>query len=106
YPLDYDNDGDLDLLEVRNGDAPILWEATTDPGAGWLQVEVLSPAGTPDQRQALVAVRAQAGDNWRIETIGQNSTFLGHGELMATFGFGHYDGVIDAVRVCWPDLGL
>lgn len=105
YPLDFDRDGDLDILEVRNGDAPILWQTRSSQAHAWLQVEVLGEAGTADQRQALVALRMEPDGPWRIETIGQNSTYLGHGELIAAFGLGRRENPVD-VRVCWPDLRL
>lgn len=106
YAFDFDRDGDLDLLEVRNGEPAILWQNDKVPVRAWLNVEARGLAGTADQRQALVAVRRSEGDDWRIEAIGQNSTFLGHGELMASFGLGYHAGSVAGVRVCWPDLGL
>lgn len=106
YPVDIDNDGDLDLLETRSGDTPLLWKAYLGQPHAWLSVEPRSHAGSADARDAVVAVRGSSESVWRLEAIGQNSTFLGHGELKAHYGFSDSAEATADVRVCWQSAGV
>ena len=104
YAIDFDRDGDLDLLQIRNSDTPRLWRNEGANTRAWLQVVPLSPAGAPDARDALVAVRLGDGP-WRLSPVGLDATYLGHGELMASFGFGQTTHDEVDLRVCWEAAG-
>lgn len=84
--LDYDRDGDVDLVIARNDDAPILYRNDSSE-SGWLRLHV-------DE----IGARVEA--DGRIAEVGSVTHFLGQSEPIVHFGLGVADCA--EVSVGWP----
>ena len=102
--LDYDNDGDQDLLIIANGEPVRLYRnnITDEPNTNWLRVFLedggvhgIAPSGYGTK------VRVTVGSTSMTRSIDGGTTFLGICELSAHFGLGSAT-VVDALRVEWP----
>ena len=105
--LDYDNDGDQDVVIFNNRGLPTLVRNELDPGADgsgrWLRVFLDTTARAdlaPDGFGSLVAVRA--GDLRQVRYVGAAAGYLGPSELSAHFGLGTAP-VVDELQVHWAD---
>lgn len=102
--LDYDRDGDLDLLIFPFGDQVTLFrnDLVADDTTHWLTVQ-LDPAGRPGIAPDGVGSRVEVELDGRllIREIDAGG-FLSNSELTAHFGLGDH-GVIDVLRVRWAD---
>ncbi len=108
--LDYDNDGDQDLVIFNNGGLPTLVRNELNPGSDgsdgserWLRVFLDTAARAdlaPDGFGTLVAVRT--GDTRQVRYIGAAAGYLGPSELSAHFGLGAAP-VVDELQVHWAD---
>ena len=102
--LDYDNDGDQDLLIVnQQGPMSLYRNDLSGAGTNWLRVfsdtrgaAHLAPDGFGTQ------VAVLAGGHWQYRIIHGGSTFSGVPELSAHFGLGDAASV-DLLRVTWAD---
>ncbi len=98
--LDYDRDGDVDVILTENGGAVHLYENTaSDIGKNSLTVTV---SGTTSNRSGygteLIAVTKGTR---QYRTIRSGSSYLSHAEATAVFGLG--DAVqVDTLIVRWP----
>jgi enediyne biosynthesis protein E4 len=102
--VDYDRDGDLDLLVINHAGAPKLFR--NDSGAGnWLQIRVQGTVSNRDGRGAKVRVQVDADGPWLVREVGVGSHFLGEGELVQHFGLGAAQ-TVHQVEVEWPASGL
>jgi hypothetical protein len=102
HAIDYDRDGDMDLLEVRNHATPILHENRDASERRWLQLAPRATAEGALGRGARISIRSQAGQPWRIAEVGTGSAYLGHGEPLVSFGFADAIDRVETVRICWP----
>lgn len=85
--LDYDEDGDQDILIVRNGKTPLLYR--NDGGAisgDYLRVRARGTRGNRDALGAVVHVTV--ADRTYVGEIGSVSHFIGQSERVAHFGLG------------------
>ena len=105
--LDYDNDGDQDLVIFNNGGLPTLVRNELNPdsdGSGrWLRVFLDTAARAdlaPDGIGSVVAVRA--GDTRQVRYVGAAAGYLGPSELSAHFGVGAAP-LVDELQVHWAD---
>ena len=101
--LDYDRDGDLDLLVLRNGGAPSLWENQVGQSRQWLQIALIGSASNRQGIGALVTVDPNqdlVGDEM-IREIDGGSHFLGQSPALAHFGLGETT-FIDRIIIDWP----
>ncbi len=103
--LDYDRDGDLDLVltEARGGLRLIRNDLVAGPGAGWIQV-VLDTTGHPDLAPSGLGATVEVetrGVTWKQTLHGGNS-YLGRSELVAAFGLGAAR-YVRRVTVRWTD---
>jgi hypothetical protein len=103
-PLDYDNDGDLDLFLTNTRAAPALFRNDTSCASNWLTVMT---AGTDSNRFGIGAQVYVSTSNSHRPTrrdVTANSTYLGQGPAQAHFGLGSVS-MIEEVRVYWPATG-
>lgn len=98
--VDYDNDGDLDvLINVNNGPARLL-RNDSDRSNHVLRVRTVGTASNRDGIGARVEVTAGGRRLWQIVKTG--SSYASQSELPVTFGLGSAS-TVDAVRVTWPN---
>lgn len=91
---DIDNDGDLDLFDAVNIDAPRLY--TNNMAAGsWLQVQVDQPVGA--------VVRVETSETQQTRYLGLGNLFLGQSQSIAHFGLAEAQGPL-RVTISWPHL--
>jgi len=103
-PIDFDNDGDLDIFTTVNGQSPRLFENVSTVGS-WLRV-VLDDGLAPGNQSALgaiVEIEAIAGGVVRRRDVHANNNFSATRPAEVHFGFGAHAGPLYEVRVTWPD---
>ncbi len=103
--LDYDEDGDLDILAVRLARTPVLFRNDSAGDNDWLRVAARGKQSARDGRGARVRVRTRADGPTQVQEIGSNSHYLGHGELAAHFGLGPGNDPVAEVEVYFPASG-
>ncbi|MCH9682930.1 MAG: CRTAC1 family protein [Deltaproteobacteria bacterium] len=103
-PLDYDLDGDLDLLVLANVEFPALWRNDLDEGS-WLQVKVDGPQGNRRGIGAQVRVQARPREPWQTRTIGVGSHLFGQQDAVAHFGLGQAGPPLHQLEITWPQSG-
>jgi hypothetical protein len=97
--LDYDNDGDLDLIITNLADAPDLLRNDGTAGQAWLRVELV---GSRSSRDAVGArVRVDAGETSQIREVRSGSSYLSQSDQRLHFGLGAHVRA-DRVEVRWP----
>jgi hypothetical protein len=102
--LDYDNDGDQDVVIASyNGPLILLRNDLSGPATNWLRVfldtndvDDLAPNGFGAR------VLAVTGGTTQTRVITGGSNFIGVSELSAHFGLGA-DEIVDELRVIWPN---
>jgi hypothetical protein len=100
--IDIDGDGDLDYVETRSGNTPLVYRNEGGNAGNYLRVSLRGTESLTTGRGARLALRQSAGDDFQIAHIGQSSHYMGHGELIAHFGLGAGDDPVHELRVCWP----
>lgn len=102
--LDYDLDGDMDLLITAHSGPSTLWRNDlSGPGTNWLQVS-LDSAGLPGLAPDGVGARvvAQTGVVTQYFYMSRGGTFLGQSQLVAHFGLADA-AEVDQLTVEWPN---
>ncbi|NNF52534.1 MAG: CRTAC1 family protein [Gammaproteobacteria bacterium] len=98
--LDYDEDGDLDLVITQVERPPLLLRNEQDLGHHWLRVSL---AGKPPNTNAIGArVELKAGGKRQIRVVNPSRSYLSQVELPVTFGLGELAGPVE-ITVNWPD---
>ena len=97
---DYDDDGDVDLLVLRNRDRPQLLRNDQRSGNHWLIVATEDELGLGPVLNARISVEA-AGRRRLREARGQQS-YLATGDPRVHFGLGGADR-IERLTIRWPD---
>jgi len=103
-PLDFDNDGDLDLLVVGSTGSPRLFRNDVAQ-AGWL---VVRTEGTVSNRQGIgarVSVWTDDDSNPAVAHITANTQLMGQPAAEARFGLGDDEGPV-RVEVTFPASGI
>jgi hypothetical protein len=102
--LDYDADGDLDILVVNYGAAPILYRNDGGNEANWLRVKTEGVASNRDGIGAWIKVvpDLQQPGQFQVWEIGSGDSYLNQSEMTAHFGLGNFTGPVDLVEVTWP----
>jgi hypothetical protein len=94
--VDYDNDGDLDLVVSNQDERPTLLENRTVSENHWVTVELLD-------RQTLGArVEVRTGEISQIRQSTSGGSYASHSDPRLHFGIGAA-AVIDRLTVTWPD---
>jgi len=102
--LDYDRDGDLDLIVANNSATPTLYRNDLETGNAYLRVELIGTASNADGIGALIRVTPDADQpaSFQIREITGSSNYLGHNERIAHFGFASRAEPVARIEVEWP----
>lgn len=102
--LDYDDDGDLDVVIANYAAAPILYRNDGGNGGHWLRVKTVGTVSNRDGIGALITVipNADLPEDLQICEIAAGDSYLSQSELTAHFGLGEFFGSIDQVTIQWP----
>jgi hypothetical protein len=99
--VDYDNDGDLDiLLRAMHGRATFLYRNEIGQDAKWLRVELTGTKCGNDAFGAVVRVKTPAGILTKVKHGG--GRFMAQSDPRLLFGLGAAQKV-DWIEVTWPD---
>ena len=104
-PGDYDNDGDVDLLVMRNGTSPRLLRNEHVNGSGegaghWVRFTPRHVAGGSPVANARIVVELGARKILRESRRGHS--YLSNGDPRVHFGLGEASR-IDRLTITWPD---
>jgi hypothetical protein len=102
--LDYDDDGDLDMVVVNNAAAPILYRNDGGNANHYLRIE---PRGTLSNRDGIgawITVTPDLSDPGQqlVWEIDGGSSFVSQNERTAHFGLGASTDSVDMIVVEWP----
>jgi hypothetical protein len=98
--VDYDNDGNVDVVVGNNGDPPLLLHNTGAMGHHFVGIQLV---GSRSNRDAMGArIRLSAGGKTQVREISGGGSYLSQSDLRAHFGLGTYTGAV-TVDVQWPD---
>ncbi len=102
--LDYDSDGDLDIVIVNFAAAPILYRNDGGNESNWLRVTTEGTVSNRDGIGALITVTPDADQpqDFQIWEVTSGGSFLSQSELTAHFGLGDTTDSIDLVTIKWP----
>lgn len=100
---DFDNDGDVDILQLHNGTpaSATLWR-NDSAGNNYLAVKLLGEAPNTGAVGARIRIRAGGKDQMREVVLGSN--YLSHNSTDQYFGLGGADR-IETLTVEWQDGG-
>ena len=97
--LDYDGDGDLDLVFTDNGGPARLYRNEGRPKGHWLRMTL---RGTASNRDAIGAVvKLTAGGVTQRRMVKNSSGYLSQSESTLTFGLGTRD-TAERIEIHWP----
>lgn len=98
--LDYDKDGDIDILIANNGASPTLYRNNNLTKNHYLAVSLIGNEQNPDAVGAKVIVTI--GENKQLREIRLGSNYLSNNPLIAHFGLGG-STLINRLEVKWPN---
>jgi hypothetical protein len=102
--LDYDVDGDLDLVVTENGGPARLFRNDNATGHHWIGFSLVGD-GTATNRDAIGAeITVEAGGRTRRRYVSTARGYLSQSDLAATFGLAEA-ATVDKVTVRWPGRG-
>jgi hypothetical protein len=96
---DYDNDGDLDVLIINNGEAPILLRNDGGNRNNWLGLQLVSTRSNPGAVGAIISWEAGSVKHRRLKIGG--GSFLSSHDPREILGAGKATK-IDSVEIKWP----
>ena len=101
--LDYDDDGDLDIVIVNNQDQPILYRNDSDDANDFLRIDLEGTLSNRDGIGAFITVTPDLGnpEEKQVWEVDGGSSFLSQNEHTAHFGLGDSDGEVDLVQIEW-----
>jgi hypothetical protein len=102
--LDFDRDGDLDLVIVNHMDRPILYRNDGGNANDALRVELEGVQSNRDGIGAMITVVPDLSmpDRRLVWEVDGGSGFLGQNEHTAHFGLGQAGGTAGLITVEWP----
>ena len=102
--LDYDNDGDLDVLVINQAAAPVLYRNDGGNDNHYLRVETEGSVSNRDGIGAIIEVTADSSDpdQMLLWVVDGGSSFLSHHQKTAHFGLADHSGTVDLVEIFWP----
>ena len=97
---DFDNDGDMDVLIMNDGEPPSLLRADVSSGYHWLKVKLI---GTVSNRTAIGSrVTVKAGSRVQVQEVQSQASYYSVNDLRLHFGLGASTKA-DTVLVRWPN---
>lgn len=101
--LDFDADGDLDILIASFGAAPILYRNNGEDAGNWLRVKTQGTVSNRDGIGAWITVVPDSAmlTQSQVWEIGSGGSYLSQEEMTAHFGLGGRSGSVDKVIVEW-----
>ncbi len=96
---DYDNDGDIDLLVINNGDAPVLLRNEGGNKNNWLGIELVAKKSNSLGVGAIISWQAGALKKSRYKTSGGG--YLSSHDPREVLGLGAA-AKVDALEIKWP----
>jgi hypothetical protein len=96
---DIDGDGDLDVLLLQTGGAPILLRNDQSLHNNWLRLKLV---GKKSNRDAIGAwIELKSGDKTLQRHVTATRSYLSQSELPVTFGLAQ-SKTIDSIQIKWP----
>src|SRR5437764_511141 len=96
---DYDNDGDLDVLIINNGAAPLLLRNEGVNCNNWFGLQLVASRSNPGAVGAIITWEAGGVKHRRLKTAG--GSYLSSNDPREVFGIGQ-STKIDSVEIKWP----
>ena len=96
---DYDNDGDLDVLIINNGDAPVLLRNEGGNQNNWVGLNLVATRSNPMAVGATITWEAGGVKYRRLKTAG--GSFLSSHDPREVLGIGKATK-IDSIEIKWP----
>ena len=96
---DYDNDGDLDVLIINNGDAPVLLRNEGGNRNNWVGLNLVATKSNPGAVGAIITWEAGGKKFQRLKTAG--GSFLASHDPREILGIGQATK-IDSIEIKWP----
>jgi hypothetical protein len=97
--VDFDNDGNVDVVVANNGDPPLLLRNGGSAGTHFLNLKL---TGTRSNRDAMGArIRLRAGGTTQIREVAGGGSYLSQSDLRAHFGLGS-NAQVDSIEISWP----
>ena len=100
--LDFDNDGDQDLLVINNRREPILYRNDGGNDNDWLNLRLEGTLSNSNGIGARIVVTPQLGGPSLVREVSASSTFLSQSSWLPHFGLGPNSGLIDQIEIFWP----
>ncbi len=96
---DYDNDGDLDVLIINNGDAPLLLRNEGGNKNNWIGLNLVATKSNPGAVGAIITWEAGGVKYRRLKTAG--GSYLSSHDPREILGIGAATK-IDSIEIKWP----
>ncbi len=96
---DYDNDGDLDVLIINNGDAPVLLRNEGGNRNNWIGLNLVATRSNPGAVGAIITWEAGGVKYKRLKTAG--GSYLASHDPREILGVGAATK-IDSIEIKWP----
>jgi hypothetical protein len=96
---DYDNDGDLDVLIINNGAAPLLLRNEGGNRNNWAGLNLVATSSNPDAVGTMITWEAGGVKRKRLKTAG--GSYLSSHDPREILGIGTASK-IDSIEIKWP----
>jgi hypothetical protein len=97
--LDYDNDGNPDILVSNNGGPAYLLKNLGGSRNNAIRIRTVGTRSNRDGIGAQVRVRSHNGEGW--QTVHSGSSYCSQSELTLTFGLGK-ESEAQSAEITWP----
>ncbi|MGE3244624.1 MAG: FG-GAP-like repeat-containing protein, partial [Pirellulales bacterium] len=106
--VDFDNDGDLDVVIANYAAAPIVYRNDGGNQNHWLRVEAEGTISNRDGIGAFIKVTPDMDQpqSFQVWEIRSGDSYLSQSEMTAHFGLGDFTGTVDLVEIEWPASGI